>query len=214
MKNNSIVTYDEIVEALKSIIECSINNDYENDFDYLNVKYESSIDNKVDSKEESILYHSLKELEKSIEDSSKIIRKALEEQLINDSIIKINCEYILGYENRVLSASDDSIEKLKEASLDINSLNNVPALSSTALDELSTVDTNKIFSDFEANIINKYPEYFDSDIPLEDVSYDIEEKEYDYEKIEMIKKALKKAKQLNDTELVDKLQKMYDDEIN
>ena len=65
MKNNSIVTYDEIVDAIKSIIECSINNDYENDFDYLNVKYESETENKIDSKNESLLYYSLKELEKN-----------------------------------------------------------------------------------------------------------------------------------------------------
>ena len=213
MKNNSIVTYDEIVDALKSIIECSINNDYEDDFDYLNVKYESSIDGRVDAKDDSILYHSLKELEKSIDESSKIIRKALEEQLINDSIIKINSEYILGYENRVLSASMASIDKLKEASLDLNILNDVPSLLPTALDKLNEVDTNKVFSDFEVSVINKFPEYFDSDIPIENVTYDIVE-EKDYEKIEMINKALKKAKQLGDKELIDKLQKMYDDEIN
>ena len=212
MKNNSVVTYDEIVEAIKSIIDCSINNDYENDFNYLNVKYESELDNKVDSNDEKLLYYSLLELKNRIEDESKIIRQALEEQLESSkSNIVLNSEYILGYESRKLSANIDSINKLKEHSLDINVLNDIPTTLPTALDKLNEVDTNKVLSEFEKKVILDFPEYFDSDIPVDDIKY--EEKEYDYEKIEMINKALKKAKQIGDKDLIDKLQKMYDEEI-
>ena len=46
--NNPLVTYDEIVDALKSIIECSLSSNYVDDFDYLNINYESGTKNKVD----------------------------------------------------------------------------------------------------------------------------------------------------------------------
>lgn len=211
MKNNSIVTYDEIVDAIKSIIECSINNDYENDFDYLNVKYESETENKIDSKNESLLYYSLKELEKNIDEASNIIRQALVEQL-DDNLDKIiiDSDYILGYENRKLSASLDSINKLKRESLNIDIIKNIPTEKTTALDMLIEEDTNKILSDFEKKAIEKYPEYFDSDIPNEELNY---EDEIDYEKIEMINKALRKAKQIGDIDLINKLQNMLDEEI-
>lgn len=235
--NNPIVTYDEIVEALISIIECSINNDYENDFNYLNVKYESGIESDIETTKEALLYKALKDLEKSLDASSKMIRLALDENLnqINNNIFTIQSEYLLGQEERKLSAQNQSIKKLKEASLDISELYNVPdyRMEETALEKLSEIDTNKVFSEFEKRVIDDFPEFFkreknDEDIDLfdelekreelrskypddtyEEVVID-QEKRYDLEKISMIEKALKKARKIGNVELVSKLEKMYE----
>ena len=39
--DNPLVTYDEIIEAIQSILECSISSNYLDNYDYLNVKYSS-----------------------------------------------------------------------------------------------------------------------------------------------------------------------------
>ena len=122
--NNPIVTYDEIVDALKSILECSLTNNYMEDFNYLNIKYESGTDKSIDKREEKLLYDAIKSLEKNLESTSKILRNNLLNELssIENNIFEIECDYLIGNERRKLSAQNTFVQKLKEYSLPIDIL--------------------------------------------------------------------------------------------
>ena len=118
--NNTLVIFDEIVEALKSIVECSMVRD-ENE--YFNNKYESETNNII-SEDEEILYNALKELKKTIDASARLFRTFIEDELskISCDKFKLSCNYLLGYEKRKLTAEKKSIELLKNASIGIESL--------------------------------------------------------------------------------------------
>lgn len=239
--NDPIVTYDEIVDALRSIIECSLNSNYVDDFNYLNIKYESGTKTKVDSVEEKALYNAIKSLERTLDSSSKIIRSGLERELIDyeKSIVKINCDYIIGQEKRRLSAQQHFVKKLKDNSLKIDILYHAPQYEENedivALDSLKNINTNKIFSDFEKNAIINFPDFFkeelaiandngddDTDLfdtmsfdlnvadnsePLEEIVPKRKDREH------LIRVALKKAHELNNKYLIEKLEQQLEEEL-
>lgn len=240
--NDPIVTYDEIVDALKSIVECSLNGNYIDDFNYLNVKYEAGTKTKVNYTEEKALYHAIKSLERSIDSSSKIIRSGLERELIDyeKSIIKINCDYVIGQEKRRLSAGQQFVRKIKDKSLKIDVLYHAPQYEEqediVALDSLKNIDTNKIFSEFEKNAIINFPDFFKEELAIaneEEIEHhdlfdnmefelsnsddmaeleEIEPKKKD--RTHLIRVALKKARELDNQYLIEKLEKQLDDELN
>lgn len=252
--NNPIVTYDEIVEALNSIIECSLNNNYDDEFGYLNIKYETGTKNKIDAIEERALYTAIKQLQKSIDSSSKMIKSSLERELIDieKSIFKIHTEYLIGQEKRKLSAQKLFVDKLRNASLNLDVLYRAPQFEEQeeiiALDSLSSVDTNRIFSDFERRAISNFPDYFREELEIANQEFDIIENEEDddyidvtdlfstlklepgennedveisdfinfrnEERILLLKRALKKAKILGNTNLVIKLEEQLNKELN
>lgn len=224
MNNNPLVTFDEIVDALKSILECSISNQYTDELNYLNVKYESSIKNKVDTEKEKALYNAIKALEKNIDTYSKIIRNNLSNEVsgLEESIVRIESNYLIGQERRKLSAQEFFVKKLKDSSLKEAMLFNPIEDNIEEKNNLDDVDTNKIFSDFEKEIISNFPEYFQEEIELaNDSNYltsnyvipeDINVK--DINKINKLKAAIKKARSIGNKELIDKLEEKYYEELN
>lgn len=223
MNNNPIVTFDEIVDALKSILECSISNEYTDDLNYLNVKYESSIKSKVDNEKEKALYEALKSLEKNIDTYSKVIRNNLVNEVSNldNSVIRIESNYLMGQERRKLSAQQHFVKKLSDSSLKKTILFNPIEDNIEEKKSLDDIDTNKVFSDFEKEIISNFPEYFQEEIKLaNDDNYtsnyvmpeDIKVK--DTRKINKLKAAIEKAKSIGNKELIDKLEEKYYEELN
>jgi len=227
MNNNPIVTFDEIVDALKSILECSISNEYTDDLNYLNVKYESSIKNKVDTEKEKALYEALKNLEKNIDTYSKVIRNNLVNEVSNldESVIKIESNYLIGQERRKLSAQSFFVKKLIDLSLKNSILYNPIEDNIEEKKSLDEIDTNTVFSDFEKEIIANFPEYFHEEIKLANESefendkpisnYVIPEdiKVRDINKINKLKAAIAKAKSIGNQELIDKLEEKYYEEL-
>lgn len=241
--NNPLVTYDEIVEALKSIIECSLSSNYVDDFDYLNIKYESVSKNKIDEKNETLLFNSLKALEKSLDTSSKIIRNTLKRDIddIEKYIFKINSDYLIGQEKRKLAAQQNFVQKLRDASLKMDILYQAPVVENK-VESLDGVNTNNIFSDFEKKVISDFPVFFKEElelanennedlegtvelkntnahnyVPLEDLEKveDAEDKKLKEinEKLQIIERAIMKAKELGDDNIVASLEKKYEEEL-
>ena len=64
--NDALVTYDEIVSALESIIDCSITSNNSDDLYILNNKYETGSFNKIYGSEEFALRDALNSLKKTI----------------------------------------------------------------------------------------------------------------------------------------------------
>lgn len=160
--NNPMVTYEEIVEALKAILECSLNNDYFEDFNYLNTKYNVETLTKLEGAEEKALRKAVRSLEKTIDSAHKIIKGNLERDLnnIKKDIIKINSSYIIGHELRKLAAQDVFVEKLMSASLSLDTLSHAPE------QKKEDLNTNKVFSDFEKSALVNFPDFFKDEIKI------------------------------------------------
>lgn len=122
---NPIVTYDEIVEALKAIIDCSKNNGYLDEYSFLNAKYDSVKSNPLQIEQEKALIKAIQSLEKTIDAANKVIREALEKEVAEISatnIFTIPTKYKQNEESRKLAAQDDLVIKLKEMSLPLEIL--------------------------------------------------------------------------------------------
>lgn len=178
---NPMVTYEEIVEALKAILECSLNNNYMDDFDYLNVKYETASAVKYTGAEEKALYKAVKSLEKTIDSANNIIRGNLERDLsvIEKAKFKIEAQYIIGQEMRKLSAQESVLNKLKKASIsledaiktqeieeEVDVIENIKLSPEEVTPVTEDVDTNKIFSDFEKKVVVNFPDFFKEELAL------------------------------------------------
>ena len=227
--DNSLITYDEIVEAIQSILECSISNNYLDSYDYLNVKYSSP--SRIDE-EEQMLLNALKSLSRSIETTSKIVRRGLEKDLksIEDKIFKIETEYLLGQEKRKMAAQESFIKKLKDASLGIESIFSIPVQEDINTN-ISDVDTNTVFSDFEKKVISDFPVFFKEEISLAQDNIDdnaeelnnlmshnfvdteeLKENKRD-DKLDILEKAIIKARELGDQNIIESLEKKYEEEL-
>ena len=229
--NNPLVTYDEIIEAIQSILECSISNNYLDSYDYLNVHYSSP--SRIDEEEE-ILLNALKSLSKSIDTTSKIVRRGLEKDLkgIEDKMFKIETEYLLGQEKRKMAAQATFVEKLKKASLGINSIfeGQIPEEKDN-YNQYSDVDTNTIFSDFEKKVISDFPVFFKEEISLAQNNNDNNPEELNNymshnfvdteelkdnkkdDKLDILEKAIIKARELGDPNIIESLEKKYEEEL-
>ena len=227
--DNPLVTYDEIIEAIQSILECSISSNYLDNYDYLNVKYSSP--SRIDE-EEQLLLNAIKSLSKSIETTSKIVRRGLEKDLKNveDKIFKIETEYLLGQEKRKMAAQSSFIDKLKKASLGIDSIFVNPT-DDEKITDYSDVNTNKVFSDFEKKVISDFPVFFKEEISLaqEDDNSETEEinnltahnfvdtesleENKKNDKLDIIEKAIIKAREIGDQNIIASLEKKYEEEL-
>lgn len=227
--NNPLVTYDEIIEAIKSIIECSLSSNYLDEYDYLNIKYESP--SKIDE-EEKLLINAIKSLGRSIDTTSKIVRRGLEKDLksYEENLLKIETEYLFGQEKRKLAAQDTFITKLKEASLKIDSLFDKPAEEKVD-NATADVDTNTVLSDFEKKVVSDFPVFFKEEISLanneslkdaEEINnivshnYVATEELEDTKKndrLDIIEKAIIKARELGDQNIIASLEKKYEEEL-
>ena len=165
--SRTIVTYEEIVEAIKAIIDCSLNDNYVDDFDYLNVKYETGIKEKLNTKNEEALHRAIKDLASSIDTASRVIKTNLEKELdeLDKSIFHIHTDYLISEELRRIAASDVSVQKLRDVSLGSNILNNPPQYEPQDF-SLENVDTNKILSDFERRVVINFPDYFREELAI------------------------------------------------
>ena len=228
MNSNPLITYDEIVDALKSILECSISGGYTDDLNYLNIKYEPSIKSKIDIEKEKKLYTAIKSLEKNIDIYSKVVRSNLERDLygIDENIIKLDLNYLIGQERRRLSAQQFFVKRLKGASLRKSVLLNPVEDVEENRHELDDVDTNKVFSDFEKQVIASFPSYFGDDIhikndnnigeisPTSNYIVPDEIRVRDNDRLNLLRGAIEKAKKIGNEELIRKLEEKYDEELN
>ncbi len=240
--SNPVITYEEIVNALKAIIDCSLNDNYLDDFNYLNVKYESEVKTDLDEKWEVALRKAIKDLEKAIDSSSKVIKNNLEKELqrIENDVLKMNSLYLIGQEKRKLASQEVFVQKLREKSLKTDVLYEIPKEDSFS--NIDNIDTNKIFSDFERNAIINFPDFFKEEIaiakgeeekddvslndlyntielepiPIEDYAKPEELKpdgDVDLYRVSLIRKAIDKAKEKNDPKLVQMLEERLNKEL-
>ena len=227
--NNALVTYDEIVSALESIIDCSITSNTSNDFYILNKKYESGSFNTLSGNEETSLCDALESLKKTLLSSSRLIRMNLENDLsqYNDNIFTIETEYLIGQERKRISINENLIDKLKDESLSIDILYQPPINDindyKTSLDFLNDIDTTKVFSDFEKRVISDFPEFFKEEIKLANDEnsntkeiYNASSSQYVIPEevnndLLQIKKAMNKALKINRLDIYYKLKDKYDE---
>lgn len=172
---NPLVTYEELVEAIKAIIECSLNNNYMDDFDYLNLKYESESSEQYEGAEERALYKAVKSLEKTIDSANKIIKDNLEQNLreLELSRFTIHVNYLIGHERRKLAASPTLIEKLAKASINLNTIFNA------SYEE----EKNDVLEPIQASNKDKAEDFvFETDESDEDVEFEPIKKKVDSNK--------------------------------
>lgn len=256
---NSIVTYDEIIEALRAIIDCSKNNGYLDEYSFLNAKYDSLKTNPLQTEQEKALIKAIQSIEKTIEAANKVVRENLVKELaeINaTNIFTIPTQFKQTEESRKLASQDELIEKLHEMSLPLEVLSQV--------EEVEKEETIELFEEVE----DVFEEVIDEEISdeekpkkaekvnskidimsmgLPDISIELpetseneeskeeiieeeiideeekvveeeeieqpEEKKIDTSKVELIKKALEKAKEKENEQLVKILEQQLKKEI-
>ena len=227
--NDALVTYDEIVSALESIIDCSITSNNSDDLYVLNNKYETGSFNKIYGSEEFALRDALNSLKKTLISSSKLIRMNLENDLSQyiDDVYTINTEYLIGQERKRIAINESLINSLKQASMDIDILYQPPVNDideyKTSLDFLNDIDTTKVFNDFEKRVIADFPEFFKEEIELsnnEDDNtkeiYNVSSEQYIIpeeinDDLIQIKKAMDKALKINRLDIYYKLKDKYEE---
>ena len=159
--SNPMVTYDEVVAAIESILEFSLN-DGETDDVNLDTKYETGITTKVDTDMDSALKNALESLGKAIDTSNKVIRSNLERELrlITHSVIQMYTDYTIGEEKRKLASSELFVERLREASLPLEGTYSVK----TEVEEepVDETDFHRLIKDA---IIN-FPDYFKEELEI------------------------------------------------
>lgn len=230
--SNPMVTYDEIVEALRAIIDCSKVNGYLDDYGFLNVKYDSAKQNPIQKEQEQALLKALQSLEKTLMAANKVVRETLEKELSEItavSMFTISANYEHSCEKRKLASQNDLVMKLKEMSLPLEILNKVEEIET--VEELP-VGFEEIIDDEEIEtveeIVDEEPEVEVETVELDDTDEEefddvedetieeetpveedeVEEKEeapapkVDTSKIQLIKKALDKAKEKGNDQLV------------
>jgi len=122
-----MVTYDEIVEALKAILDCSRNNGYLDEYSFLNAKYDTIKKNPLQIEKEQALINAIQSIEQALNEANENIRKTLEEEIekINAvNVLTIPTDYAHTFELRKLAAQDEFVYKLTEMSLPLEVLTN------------------------------------------------------------------------------------------
>ena len=209
--SNPMVTYDEVVDAIKAIIDCSKANGYLDDYGFLNVKYDSL--NK-----------------KTIDATNKVIRENLEKELAEletDDVVVIYAEYEHGEERRKLASQKDLVMRLKEMSLPIEVLFNpnddVECLEELpdGLEEITDEEiepTEEIVEDLADEEFTEEENFDDNEEYVEEVEekkapVQKEANKTNIDKIKLIKKALDKAREKDNEQLVKILEQQLRKEI-
>lgn len=235
--SNPMVTYDEIVEALKAIIDCSKANGYLDDYGFLNVKYDSVKQNPIQKEQEQALLKALQSLEKTLAAANKVVRETLEKELAEItavSMFTISANYEHSCEKRKLASQNDLVMKLKEMSLPLEILEKVEEIET--VEELPVgfeeiVDEEETEEETDEEVVPEEPELevesveldmtdeeetteeetvdekIEEEAPVEDKEEQVEEKtapapKIDASKIQLIKKALDKAREKGNEQLV------------
>lgn len=227
--NDALVTYDEIVSALESIIDCSVTSNNSDDLYLLNNTYQKGSCNKTYGNEDVLLCDALNSLKKTLSSASKLVRINLENDLnqYNNNVYTIDIDYLIGQERRKIAISAPLIDKLKEESLDIDILYNPPKNDyddyKTSLDYFNNIDTNTIFSDFEKRVVSDFPDFFkeeielaNDDLPNTKELYNTHSSQYIApEEIKsdllQIKRAMDKALKINKLDIYYKLKDKYEE---
>ena len=147
--SSPMVTYDEIVEALKAILDCSRNNGYLDEYSFLNAKYDTIKKNPLQTEKEQALINAIQAIEIALNEANDKIRKNLEEDIekINAvNILTIPTDYAHTFELRKLAAQEEFVYKLTEMSLPLEVLMNH---SEEAKQIESLVDFANVFEEIE-----------------------------------------------------------------
>lgn len=127
--SNPMVTYNEIIEALKAILDCSRTNGYLDDYSFLNARYDVLNKSPLYEEQEQALIQAIQSLEKTIDAADKVIRENLKDvlnQIVTSNSFIIPTRYKKDEEYRKLAAQDEFVVKLKEMSLPLEVLSDVP----------------------------------------------------------------------------------------
>lgn len=237
--SNPMVTYDEIVEALRAIIDCSKASGYLDDYGFLNVKYDSVKQNPIQKEQEQALLKALQSLEKTLLAANKVVRETLEKELDEItavSMFTISANYEHSCEKRKLASQNDLVMKLKEMSLPLEILNKVEEIETVEelpagfeeivdeddIEKIETVDeevqkepeleieaVELDMTDEEEIEENEKEEEFEEEPSVEEQEEErVEEQKstassnVDASKIQLIKKALDKAREKGNEQLV------------
>ncbi len=126
---NPMVTYNEIIEALKAILDCSKTNGYLDEYNFLNVKYDVLNKSPLYEEQEQALIQAIQSLEKTIDAADKVIRENLKDilnEILTSNSFIVPTRYKKDEEYRKLAAQDEFVSKLKEMSLPLEVLSEVP----------------------------------------------------------------------------------------
>lgn len=123
--SNPMVTYNEIIEALKAILDCSKTNGYLDEYSFLNAKYDMLNKSPLYEEQEQALIQAIQSLEKTIDAADKVIRENLKDvlnEIVTSNSFMIPTRYKKDEEYRKLAAQDEFVAKLKEMSLPLEVL--------------------------------------------------------------------------------------------
>lgn len=142
--SDPMVTYNEIIEALKAILDCSKSNGYLDEYSFLNARYDVLNKSPLYEEQEQALIQAIQSLEKTIDAADKVIRENLKSvlsEIVNSNSFMIPTKYKKDEEYRKLAAQDEFVTKLKEMSLPLEVLSDVPPMpeQEETLDEIESV---------------------------------------------------------------------------
>lgn len=222
--SDPMVTYDEIVEALKAIIDCSKANGYLEEYGFLNVKYDSLKQNPIQEEQEQLLLNALQSLEKTINAANKVIRENLEKELAEINTVEL-FEFTANYEHsgekRKLASQNDLVIRLKEMSLPLEVLNRIESSEENILpngfeeiideeeDETETLEEPIVEETTEEEFVEdddddeiEEVEETEDEVEVDEDETEEEQPKVDTNKIQLIKKALDKAREKDNKQLV------------
>lgn len=143
--SNPMVTYNEIIEALKAILDCSKTNGYLDEYNFLNARYDVLNKSPLYEEQEQALIQAIQSLEKTIDAADKVIRENLQNvlnEIVTSNSFIVPTRYKKDEEYRKLAAQDEFVAKLKEMSLPLEVLSQVivpePVVEET-LDEIENL---------------------------------------------------------------------------
>lgn len=239
--SNPMVTYDEIVDALRAIIDCSKANGYLEEYGFLNVKYDSLNQNPIQKEQEQALLKALQSLEKTLNAANKVIRENLEKELAEISavnIFKISSTYEHSGEKRKLASQNELVMRLKEMSLPLEVLSKVEQPIVETIETIDELPTG--FEEITEEVPQEEPEVVveepveeivkplakevqveetieeEPEVQVETVVQEenvIEEKKEEPNKIQLIRKALEKAREKGNEQLVKVLEIQLNKEL-
>ncbi len=139
-----MTTYEEIVKALKAILECAKENGYLDDYSFLNAKWDTIEKSPLQEEQEKALMEAIVSLQHTIEDADTTIHEKLDkllQEIAYAHMVRIPTKYKDGEELRKLAAQDMFIQKLQEISLPSDILMKVPETEDTSSfdEEFSTL---------------------------------------------------------------------------
>ncbi len=170
--SNPMVTYNEIIEALKAILDCSKTNGYLDEYNFLNARYDVLNKNPLYEEQEQALIQAIQSLEKTIDAADKVIRENLQNvlnEIVTSSSFIVPTRYKKDEEYRKLAAQDEFVAKLKEMSLPLEVLSQVTVPEAVVEEPLDEIEN--LVAPFEEVEIEALDIPSLDDEPEEDVYY-------------------------------------------